>query len=126
MDTYKEMYEQGKKAKTLKPITAIYLKWKNKGDAVLGRFIAKSAVTSQQDEGEYNQYLVETDEGLVKFSLGRSADNEIGAVLVKGKVYRIEFLGQENLTGGRRVNKFDCQEIGLGDEVVEVDETVKK
>ncbi|GAI56426.1 unnamed protein product [marine sediment metagenome] len=68
--------------------------------------------------GEYNQYLFETDEGLVKFALGRSGDGEIGAVLEKGHVYQVEFLGQESISGGRKVNKFNCIEVGFGEEIV--------
>jgi len=119
MNTYKEMYEQSKKGKTLKPLTARYLKWVKKGDVILGRHVCTSPVTSSVGGGEYNQYLFETDEGLIKFSLGRSADAEIGAVMTKNMVYRIEFLGQEPLAAGKKVNKFDCQEIGFGDEIID-------
>jgi len=119
MNTYKEMYDQSVKAKNIKPLDTKYVKWSKKGDVILGRFKGSAAVESQQGGGEYNQYLFDTDEGLVKFSLGRAADAEIGAVMVKEMVYRIEFLGQEPLTGGRKVNKFKCDEIGFGDEVID-------
>ena len=125
MNTYKEIYDQSVKEKSLKPLDTTYVKWAKKGDVILGRFKGSSAVESQQGGGEYNQYLFETDEGLVKFSLGRAADAEIGAVMQKDMIYRIEFLGQEPLTGGRKVNKFKCDEIGFGDEVISTDKGEK-
>lgn len=126
MKTYAELYEAAQKSKNIRQLTAEYVKWEKPGDVILGRLVGVSAVQSSVGGGEYNQYLFETDEGLVKFALGRSGDGEIGAVMEKGKVYMINFLGQEELTGGRRVNKFNCIEVGYGDEVVSKPDKGKK
>lgn len=121
MKSYKELYEAAKKSKTTRELTAEYLKLNKKGDNVLGRLVGVNAVQSTMGGGEYNQYLFETDDGLVKFAMGRAGDAEIGAVMETGKVYRIEFQGQEEISGGRRVNKFDCIEIGFGDDLIGMD-----
>lgn len=122
MKTYKELYEAAKKNNSVRQITAEYVKLEKKGDFVLGKLIGVNPVSSTLGGGDYNQYLLETDKGLVKFAMGRSGDAEIGAVMKIGKVYRVEFLGQISISGGRRVNKFDCSEIGFGDDLVDVSE----
>ena len=115
MSTYKEIYEQAVKNAGLKPLTPRYIKWEKKGDVILGAFRSKTTVTSSLGGGEYNQYLFDTDEGLVKFALGRSADAEIGVQLVPGHVYLIEYLGQVEIDRGRRVNRFACQHVGAAE-----------
>lgn len=118
METFRGLYDQAKKEKTTRQLTAEYRKFEKKGDSVLGRLVGVLAVQSTMGGGEYNQYLFETDEGLVKFALGRSGDGEIGVVFEKGKVYYIEFLGKEDISGGRRVNKFYCDEVGFGEDII--------
>lgn len=117
MQTYKDLYKQAKKEESTRQLTAEYRRFGKKGDNVLGRLVGVSPVQSTLGGGEYNQYLFETDEGLVKCAMGRSGDGEIGVVLEKGKVYYLEFLGKEDISGGRRVNKFYCDEIGFGEDV---------
>jgi len=119
MTNYKKSYDEAKKAGKTIERTAKYIKLDTKGEIIVGRFISAQAVASNLGGDTYNQYLFETDEGFIKFALGRAADHEIGAVLIKNCVYAIEFLGQEDLTGGRRVNKFKMVEVPVeGGEVV--------
>jgi len=116
MATYKEIYEQALKSGGVKSLTPKYFKWNKEGDIILGVFRSKTTVTSSLGGGEYNQYLFDTDEGLVKFALGRSADAEIGVQLVPGHVYLIEYLGQVEIDRGRRVNRFSCQHVGAAED----------
>jgi len=113
MSTYKEIYERALKSGGVKSLTPRYMKWEKKGDTILGAFRSKTTVSSSLGGAEYYQYLFDTDEGLVKFALGRSADAEIGVQLVSGHVYLIEYLGQVEIDRGRRVNRFSCQYIGV-------------
>ena len=116
MATYKEIYEQAVKSNGLKPLTPRYMKWEKKGDVILGAFKSKTIVTSSLGGGEYYQYLFDTDEGLVKFALGRSADAEIGIQMIPGHVYLIEYLGKVDIDRGRRVNRFSCQHVGVAED----------
>jgi len=111
MRTYKEYYEKAKKDKAIKPITATYRRFERVGDEIIGQYVSRAPVTSSLGGGEYHQYLFKTDKGLVKFALGSSNDNEIGAVMVPGQVYRIAYAGKEDLSSGRRVNKFIAEHI---------------
>ena len=112
MQTYKEMYEKGQKDKSLKLLTPVYQEWKKPGEQVIGAFISKGEVSSSVSEGRYYQYVFETDKGNVKFHMGSSADNDVGAALVPGVVYAITYEGKEELPRGRRVNKFLIEELG--------------
>ena len=112
MSTYKQMYDKAAKEKGLKQLTPVYQEWKKLNDQVIGAFISKGTVESSAGGGQYYQYVFETDEGNVKFHMGRAADNDVGAVLTPGVIYAITYLGKEEISGGRRVNKFNVEEIG--------------
>ena len=112
MESYAKMYAESKKENNLTELTAFYKKWEKKGDNVIGAFVGKTEVQSGISGNTYNQYLFDTDDGLTKFHLGKGGDSEIGQVMVKGCIYRIEFDGQEKIKGGRSVNTFECVEIG--------------
>jgi len=115
--SYKELYENSRKTGTNKSVTPEYFKWKKEGDQIIGAFVSCSPVQSRLGDKEYNQYIFETDSGLVKFALGRSADNEITPILGRGVVYAITFKGKEDIAGGRSVNRFEIEEVGIADQV---------
>jgi len=115
--TYKELYESSRKAKTAKSLSPNYVKWEKEGQQIIGAYISHSPVQSRLGEKEYNQYIFETDTGLTKFALGRSADAEITPQLGRGVVYAITFQGKESIAGGRSVNRFDIEEVGIADQV---------
>jgi len=118
MSTYAEQAKEATKSGNVKKLTAIYHKWIKSGEKILGCFIDRSEVGKAEEGNRYFQYLFETDEGLTKFSLGNASDGEIGAALVKGRVYLIEFKGKETIGGGRKVNRFECTEIGFEGEQI--------
>lgn len=109
--TYKEQVEKAQKAKTAERINPQFITFENKGDEVLGSFLARNEVPGKREDTTYFQYLFDTDEGPVKFHLGSIADGEIGAQLKEGQVYLIIYQGKEELGGGRSVNRFDCFRI---------------
>lgn len=108
---YKEQLAQARKDKTVKSLSATYVEWKSKGDCIVGRMLSRNTVTGQRGGRAYNQYLFETDDGLVKCALGTATDGEAGALMVIGGVYAITFEGQENLSGGRKINRFTVLEL---------------
>lgn len=112
MSTYKQMYEKALKDKSLKQLTPVYQEWKKPNDMVIGAFISKGMVESSAGGGQYYQYVFETDTGNVKFHMGRASDNDVGAVLTPGVIYAVTYLGKEEISGGRRVNKFNVEELG--------------
>ena len=118
MSTYLEQLKEAQKNSNVKKLTAVYQKWVKSGEKILGSFIDRSEVGKAEEGNRYYQYLFETDEGLTKFSLGNASDGEIGAALIKGRVYLIEFKGKENIGGGRKVNRFECTEIGFEGEQI--------
>ena len=92
-------------------ITPTYLTFDENRKVICGRFLNKAPVASSVSDGTYNQYLFDTDDGLVKFHLGSATDNEAGAVMKTGNVYHIEFLVKEDLKVGKTVNKYHIEEI---------------
>jgi hypothetical protein len=113
MESYKKLYEAAKKKKALKLLTPDFHKWQDTGEVIVGAFVSRNPVQGKLGGVEYNQYIFETDDGLVKFSMGAAADREVGDLFVPGAVYSIEYLGKESISGGRSVNKFNVIEIGI-------------
>ncbi|KKN25063.1 hypothetical protein LCGC14_0888460 [marine sediment metagenome] len=109
--SYKEQLEAAKKEGLSKQISAKFVEWKEDGQHIVGRLIARIPVQSTLGSGTYNHYLFNTDEGLVKFALGKATDNEAGQVMGKNGVYSITFRGQEKISAGRKLNRFDIIEI---------------
>ena len=122
MKSYQELYASAKKAKTTKQLTPSYVKWEEEGQLIVGAFISSNPVQSRLGGTEYNQYIFETDDGLVKFALGRAADSEFTPQLGRGVVYAITYKGKEKISGGRTVNRFDVEEIGVADMVDDTEE----
>ena len=93
------------KAKKAKP------KKEDTGEAY--RILMKPLITEKGSSlGAYNQYVFETDDGLVKIGPGKGFDNDVAAQLAPGVVYAITFLGKVTTNRGRTVNKYNVEEIG--------------
>ena len=117
LNTYKKAYEHAKKVKALKQLTPAYVRWTEEGQQVIGAFVSSTEVTSRLSGKGYNVYLFETDEGLVRFSLGATIDGTVSEMFAKGVVYAVTYKGKEKIAGGRSVNRFDIEEIGPIDEL---------
>lgn len=115
MESYKKLYDRSKKAGELRSLTPEFRKWEKKGETIVGVFVSKASVHGQIGSEPYNQYVFDTDEGRVKFSLGRASDLEVGDSFIPGVVYGIEYLGKEEIGGGRRVNRFAVSEVSAVD-----------
>lgn len=112
MGNYRKMYEEASKKKSLHSITPVYREWGKEGDRVIGAYVSKAEVVGRLGGQTYNQYVFDTDEGLVKLSLGKATDNEVGQSFREGVIYGITFQGKEKIAGGRTVNKFLVEEVG--------------
>jgi len=108
---YSEMLKKSKEKGASVDLTPSYFEFKKEGTNIVGRLLGFSPVKSGLSEGFYNQYLMDTDGGLMKFHLGGAADKEIVAQLKIGEVYFIEYLGKAKISGARSVNKFRVMQI---------------
>lgn len=109
--SYKNILRNAKSSGATRTLSPTFHEWKAKGQIIVGKFVAASPIKSTLSEGEYNHYLFETDEGLVKFALGGATDKEAGILMISGRVYAIEYKGKEDISSGRRVNKFEVSEL---------------
>lgn len=109
--TYEEMFKKAEKEKALKDLTPIFKEFRKKGEKIIGQFISCSDVDSSTGEGTYKHYLFDTDEGLVKFSLGAATDKEVLGLMGLDDIFVVEFINTIKISGGRSVNKFKVQQI---------------
>lgn len=108
---YKDQYKQVKDSGEGRNLSPTYKEWDKKGDQIIGRMLAKNAVGGQQAGSTYNQYLFDTDDGLMKFAVGSATDNEAAALMKVGGVYSVIYGGKEKLKGGRQINRFEILEV---------------
>lgn len=106
-EQYKRAHASGK----LESVTARWYKMENKNDFILGRLLARNQVSSRLGSSTYMQYLFETDQGMIKTSLGGAADAEVGPLMKEGEVYMIIYQGKEDLSGGRSINRYVVQHV---------------
>jgi hypothetical protein len=109
--SYQAMFDEANKEKKTVELTPTWFPFESEGQFLIGRLRGSSEVTSTMGTGTYLQYLMDTDDGLVKFALGRATDNELKTVLKVGHVYMITFAGQQKIKGGRSVNQFKVQTV---------------
>lgn len=92
-------------------LTPTFIDFNKVGGYVVGKYVSHNSVQSTLSEGSYNQYLFETDQGMIKFHLGAATDKEIAPLLKCGHIYLIEFQGKAQIERGRSVNKFKIREL---------------
>ncbi len=109
--SFQQMWNEAEEKKKVVDITPQWVPFEAAGQVIVGRFRGSSEVASSLGEGTYLQYLFNTDDGLIKFSLGRATDNELKTVMHEGGIYQIVYLGQVKVKGGRKVNQFKVQTL---------------
>ena len=106
MIDYKTIKEKAEKAGALTDMTPAFYEFKEEGAGFAGRLKAISSVSSGLSQGTYNQYLFETDDGLIKCAFGSATDKEVAPMMRVGDIYVVEYSGKIKISGGRSVNKF--------------------
>lgn len=114
--SYKDLYEKASKEGSIEEMSATYKEWKEEGEVIVGEFVATNKVASSLGAKEYNQYLFKTDDGLTKFHLGAITDSEVAPLLVRGRVYAIEYEGKRKISNSRQVNQFKVTRVVMPDE----------
>ncbi len=115
METYKKQYEKAKKAKSIKTLTPQMFKFTEDDNFLVGVYISQSLIGVSDTSKGYNQYVFETDEGLVKIGPGKGFDSDVAEQLAPGVVYAIEWLGKVDISGSRTVNKYNVTEVGMAE-----------
>ncbi|NVM22327.1 MAG: hypothetical protein HWN68_11175 [Desulfobacterales bacterium] len=111
MSNYEEMYKEYEKAGGVETLTPQFVEFKKEGQSVLGAYISSADIQGKIGEGTYKQYVFNTDKGLVKFAMGNATDREVFPQLIVGDIYHVVFQGQEDIGGGKRVNKFKVEHL---------------
>jgi len=119
--SYKSMANEAIKQGAVEQLTPAYVEFKKVGDGFVGRLKGISEVESGLSGGMYNQYLFDTDDGLIKCAFGGATDKEAGLLMETDRVYTVEYKGTVKITGGRQVNKFQITRI-MEEIVAEPDE----
>jgi len=109
--TYAEQLKLARKDGEVRDLAPKFLEFRTVGDEVVGKLIDISTVEGQH--GTYKQYLLDTDEGVVKLQLGAATDADVAPQMALGAVFWLTFEGVEKLSGGRTINKIAVRELVL-------------
>lgn len=99
-----------------------YFEMKQEGVAFIGIFHHSELVQSTKFSGEYKMHYFHTDDGPIKVKFGGATDREIEGMLVTGNVYRVTFVGQQEIAGGQKRNLFEI----LGEKAGQPEEGVSE
>jgi len=112
MSQYSKIYQDAKKAKKIKAIGTKYYQWEAEGDQLIGAYLSHNKLPSRNG-GTYNQYLFDTDDGMVKFALGAAVDSEADEYFTRGVVYAITYKGKSrSIASGNEFKDFLIEEVG--------------
>lgn len=111
MSSYADMAKKAQKDGAAETIDVRYVNIKSLNGPLVGRLMDAFDVESNVGNAPYKHYLMETDDGMVKFHLGGAADKEYASRLVIGEVYSITFLEKTDIGGGKTVNRFTIAHI---------------
>ena len=109
--TYKEQLEEAQKVGGTELLSPEYFAFEKKGDSIIGMLKGFSEVQGSIGEGMYNQYLFDTDGGLIKCAFGAATDREAASQMAVNEVYHIVFQGKVKIKGNRSINKFKIVHI---------------
>ena len=107
--TYREQLKAARKDGEVRDLAPKFLEFRTAGEEVVGKLIDISTVDGQH--GSYKQYLLDTDDGVVKLQLGAATDADVAPQMALGAVYWLTFEGVEKLSGGRFINKIAVREL---------------
>lgn len=108
---YKEIYEEAMDRGKAKHLTIDIHSWHEPGETLVGELVKIEPFKAGKYDNEVNQYIIQTDDGIVSTVLGRYTDNQIKDRLDLGDVIAITFKGQVSLDDGRKVNRFDVMKL---------------
>ena len=111
---YAEMLAMAREAKTTRELAPVFIKWEEEGQTVVGKLLTRSIAKSRANDGQYVDYVVDTDDGIIKFHCGNQFDEKVGNTLLPNVVYAWTFKGKRDIGKGRRVNEFSCEYVGPG------------
>lgn len=85
--------------------------WNESGDFLVGKVKKIEDFQGSKFETVCKSYLLETDEGLISTVLGASSDKQLEGLDLIGHILYIEYLGQIDLEGGKRCNRFSVIDV---------------
>lgn len=114
MMNYQKQYEKSIKEGTAKEmVSEIKTEWAE-GEVIVGKLINITVVHFEETGNDINGYVLETDSGLIQFTMGASVDMQAGDKMVIGNVYACMYKGKKDIGKGRHMNVFKVLDCGEG------------
>lgn len=107
-----ELIEQAKANGKAEHLTVKILRFEDVGDTARGVFVREESLDLEQFESPIQRYVLDTDAGLVSFTLGSATDKQVSGTFKPGDLVEVEYQGQREIGGGRSVNLWDIRRYG--------------
>jgi len=110
---YADALKKAQAAKALQDVMPAFHEWKKEGELIVGMFRMFEVLEGRKENKYFNIYTFETDEGMVRFTLGAMIDGQAAELLKPGLVYAITFKGQETIASGNKMNSFSVEYVPI-------------
>lgn len=101
---YEKIFEDAVNAGTVENIVPKITKWEAPEQCVIGKLLSIDVVND--NDRDFNKYLMEGSKGLFSVHLGKKYDNIIDNNMI-GKVLKIVYKGVSVLKNGYKANEFE-------------------
>ena len=94
------------------------------GDSVKGT-VLDVVVQEGKEDGTYNLWSVQTDKGMIQFTLSHSFDEQVKNYVFIGDTVKVTSLGKIPLDGGKTFNQFNLDILKLGSQEKTVGQAIR-
>ena len=107
--SYKDEFKKSEAKGKTKTLTFQIYTWEEEGQELYGKVISVSPFTLGKFDTEVDNYVIETDEGIITTVLGSATDKQLKEVDPVGMRIYIQYRGKKNLKDGRQINLFHVE-----------------
>jgi len=104
---YKSLYKDAIEADKVIRTTHTIHQWVEEGQTIIGRVIDISEFTGGKFDQPCNQYMIDTDDGIISTLMGASTDKQLAVHDILGNVVCITYKGKKLLDDNRQINLFE-------------------
>jgi hypothetical protein len=109
--TMQEQFESAQKEGKAERITASRVVLKEK-DVVFGRYLGRDLIESKDKKMKSSySYRFEGDTGPFTMFMSSAFDDKHGESMQEGALYRVEYKGKLNISGGHTFKDFDVRKV---------------
>lgn len=109
---YKDAYKGAREDGQTENVNVQIIRFAEEGQEIYGEFLRRTPLEDNQYDNDVQKYLFDTDHGRISFVGGQYFDDYIGEYLKEGGLYRVEYLGKQEISDGQSVRRWNVEQFG--------------